>query len=169
LHPRKNLERLIRAFGQFKKNHPSDIHLLIGGRLAWQSSSIKQAWQESDVRSEIQWLGYVPDLELPDLLGSALALTYISLFEGFGVPLLEAMHAEVPIVTSNVSSLPEVAGEAAILVDPESERAIAGAMKQVASDESLRDQLIANGRVQRRKYSWDQTTEVIWQALKTIL
>ena len=169
LHPRKNLERLIRAFDQFKKDYPSDIQLLIGGRFAWQSTSIKQTWEESDVRSDIQWLGYVSDHELPDLLGSALALTYISLFEGFGVPLLEAMHAEVPIITSNVSSLPEVAGEAALLVNPISETAIAEAMQRMAGNASLRRQLIASGRVQGGKYSWDRTAKVIWNELTSLL
>lgn len=166
LHPRKNIERLIRAFGQFKKQYPSEIQLLLGGRLAWQSTSIKKEWESSEVRSTIQWMGYIPDSELPEILGSALALTYVSLFEGFGVPLLEAMEAEVPIITSNVSSLPEVAGNAALLVDPTSEEAIANALLKIATDGKLRQDLIEAGRLQKLKYSWDKTAEVIWQELE---
>ncbi|PHN03690.1 glycosyltransferase [Flavilitoribacter nigricans DSM 23189 = NBRC 102662] len=168
LHPRKNIERLIRAFGRFKQEQGGDIQLLIGGRLAWQSAAIKQTWERSEVRDDIHWLGYVPDSELPDLLGSALALTYVSLFEGFGVPLLEAMHAEVPVITSNVSSMPEVAGDAALLVDPESETAIAEAMRQIATDAKLRRRLIEAGKKQRAQYSWDKTADIIWRTLKDL-
>lgn len=168
LHPRKNMERLIRAFSQFKERDKNQIQLLIGGRFAWKSTSIKEAWEQSRVKSDIHWLGYVPDNELPELLGSALALTYISLFEGFGVPLLEAMHAEIPIITSNVSSLPEVAGNAALLVDPRSETEIVAAMSSIATDEALRHQLITAGKTQRRKYNWDLTAKVIWEELKII-
>ncbi len=165
LHPRKNIERLIRAFGQFKKQHRSDIQLLLGGRLAWQSATIKEEWERSEARAAIHWLGYIPNSELPEILGSALGLTYVSLFEGFGVPLLEAMEAEVPIITSNVSSLPEVAGKAALLVDPDSEKAIADAMVQMATDGKLRKELIAAGRQQKLKYNWNKTAEVIWKEL----
>lgn len=165
LHPRKNVERLIRAFDQFRQQHSEDVQLLLGGRLAWQSESIRREWERAQCQSDIHWLGYVPDEELPDILGSALALTYISLFEGFGVPLLEAMHTEVPIITSNVASLPEVAGEAALYVDPTSETAITDAMLTLATDASLRHQLVEAGRKQRRKYSWDKTTALVWTEL----
>lgn len=165
IHPRKNVERLIRAFDLFKKQYPSDIQLVLGGRLAWQSTTIEKAWREVECKTDIHRLGYIPEAALPQLLGSALALTYISLFEGFGVPLLEAMQAEVPVITSNLSSLPEVAGEAALLVDPTSEADIASAMQRIAVDADLRKQLIAKGLQQRRQYSWEDTAAHIWQLI----
>jgi len=94
-----------------------------------------------------------------------LALTYPSLFEGFGVPILEAMHAEVPILTSNLSSLPEVAGEAAILVDPTNTQAMAIGLKRMYQSKTLRADLIAAGRIQRQKFSWDKATKVVWENL----
>lgn len=165
IHPRKNVERLIQAFDQFRSQYPSDIQLLLGGRLAWRSSTIEKAWQEATHRDDIHLLGYIPDEELPELLGSALALTYISLFEGFGVPLLEAMRAEVPVITSNVSSLPEVAGDAALLVNPTSTSEIAHAMQRIASEPKLTQKLIAAGKQKRQAYSWDQTATIIWKVL----
>lgn len=168
IHPRKNVERLIRAFALFKAQHPSDIQLLLGGRMAWQSTEIEKAWREVVCKEEIHRLGYIPEEELPHLLGSALALTYISLFEGFGVPLLEAMQAEVPVITSNVSSLPEVAGDAALLVDPTSKSDMAAAMQRIASEAELRKKLIIAGRQQRLQYNWDDTAAHIWQLISAL-
>ena len=169
LHPRKNIERLIKAFDDFKVQNKSTIQLLLGGRLAWQSNAIKQAWEHSPFQQDIHWLGYIPDDILPEIMGSALALTYVSLFEGFGVPLLEAMETEVPIITSKVSSLPEVAGSAALLVDPLSEKEIANAMGRMFNEADLRTQLIEAGKKQRQIYSWDKTAEIIWMELGELL
>ncbi|MCB0633569.1 MAG: glycosyltransferase family 4 protein [Lewinella sp.] len=168
IHPRKNVERLIRAFDLFRSQYPSDMQLLIGGRLAWQSDSMKQVWQEAIYKNDIHGLGYIPEERLPGVLGSALALTYISLFEGFGVPLLEAMQAEVPVITSNVSSLPEVAGDAALLVDPTSEAEIARAMQEIATKPRLREELVEKGSIQRSKYSWERTADIIWDILSKV-
>jgi glycosyltransferase involved in cell wall biosynthesis len=165
IHPRKNVERLIRAFDLFKTQYPSDIQLLLGGRLAWQSDSIEKSRREAKHKDDIQLLGYIPEAALPDLVGSALALTYVSLFEGFGVPILEAMQAQVPVITGNVSSLPEVAGNAAILVDPTSEDEIAQAMYRIATEPEIRAILIDKGKIQRQQYNWEQTTDIIWNAL----
>lgn len=169
MHPRKNLERLIRAFSLFKDRTGSELKLLLGGRPAWQSTPIREAWQGSPYQTDIVWLGYIADEKLPDILGSALALTYVSMFEGFGVPLLEAMHAEVPIITSRVSSLPEVAGSAALLIDPLSEAEIAGAMEKMVADQALRQRLIEAGRQQRAGSSWDKTADTIWKALEKLV
>jgi len=165
VHPRKNVARLIEAFGLFKQATNASIKLLIGGRLAWQTGEIKTALEQSAVEQDIKLLGYIEDSRLPDLLGAALALTYPSLFEGFGVPILEAMHAEVPILTSNLSSLPEVAGEAAILVDPTNTQAMAIGLKRMYQSKTLRADLIAAGRIQRQKFSWDKATKVVWENL----
>lgn len=165
VHPRKNVARLIRAYGQFREQHAEPVLLIIGGRLAWQTGEVEEALRQSAFRSDILLPGYLSDAELPQLLGAAEALVYPSLFEGFGVPLLEAMHAEVPVLTSQVSSMPEVAGEAAILVDPHSEASIAAGMLQLLNDPALRAQLVEAGRQQRQQFSWDRATDAVWEGL----
>lgn len=169
LHPRKNIVRLLEAFALFKQQTSSPLKLLIAGRFAWQTSEIKAAYENSPVKKDIQFLGYVSDEELPRLVASALALTYISLFEGFGVPLLEAMQAQVPVLTSSVSSLPEVAGDAALLVDPTDISAMAEGMKRLYESEDLRNTLIEKGQQRVQLYSWDRAVQVVEAALAAVL
>ena len=165
LHPRKNIIRLLQAFDLFKKQTGSSMKLLVGGRLAWQSGSIKVAYENASSRADIHFLGYVSDEDLPRLTGAALALTYVSLFEGFGVPIIEAMQAGVPVMTSNVSSMPEVAGDAALLVDPTDEQQIAQGMQQLMADQQLRQTLIAKGMQRAAQFSWENTTDIIEEAI----
>lgn len=166
--PRKNLPRLIAAYDLFRQETGADVALLIGGRMAWQTGLVHAAWKAASHQEDIHFLGYLPDAELPRLVGGALALTYVSLFEGFGVPVLEAMHCDTPVITSNVSSLPEVAGDAALLVDPTEVREIAQAMEKLYRDELLRDSLIARGRQQRLAFNWDHTAETISELMDKI-
>lgn len=166
VHPRKNVHRLIAAFDQFKTATNTAPHqLLIAGRFAWQAGEVKAAYEAAKHKSDIHFLGYVSDEDSARLMGAATALAYISLFEGFGVPVLEAMYAEAPIITSNVSSLPEVAGDAALLVDPNSVEEIAIAMRRIYEDEHLCSKLVANGRLQRKQYNWQRAADVVYQAL----
>lgn len=169
IHPRKNVHRLIAAFTRFKASSGSNAQLLIGGRMAWQSGPVEQAYEQSAAKSSIQFLGFVPDEDLPSLLGGALAFVYPSLFEGFGLPILEAMQAEVPVITSNTSSMPEVAGPAALLVEPSDEAALASAMQRMAGEPQLRSRLVALGREQRQRFSWERCTEVVYQNLLNAL
>lgn len=163
IHPRKNVHRLIQAFDLFKKQTLSPVKLLIGGRFAWQTGAVKDAYDQAVFKNDIEFLGYVSDAALPRLTGAALALVYVSLFEGFGVPLLEAMHSEVPVITSNVSSMPEVAGEAGLLIDPYEVGAIAKAMQTLYEQPNLRQQLIEKGKIQRKKFTWQRAAEVVWE------
>lgn len=156
LQPRKNVDRLIRAFGQFKESCPSPVKLLIGGRKAWKTEAVEQAWQESQVREDILFTGYLSEEELFGVVAAAHAVVYVSLFEGFGLPLVEAMHAEVPILTSNTTSLPEVAGDAALLVNPNKVEEIAAGLKQLYEDPELCRVLVERGRIQRQKFDWDK-------------
>lgn len=165
VHPRKNVHRLIQAFDQFKQLTQSATKLLIGGRFAWQTGAVKNAYDHALFKNDIVLLGYVPDAELPRITGAALGLAYVSLFEGFGVPLLEAMHAEVPIITSNVSSMPEVAGEAALLVNPENTDEIVKAMQELYESATLRRDLIAKGKIQRKKFTWERAAAVVWESV----
>jgi len=169
IHPRKNVHRLIQAFDQFKKNTQSPVKLLIGGRFAWQTGEVKDAYDRADFKNDITFLGYVSNEDLPKLVGAALALVYVSLFEGFGVPLLEAMHCDVPVITSTTSSLPEVAGEAGLLVDPYDVTAIAEAMQTLYQNPVLRQNLIEKGKTQREQFNWEKATDVVWENIQWAL
>ena len=165
IHPRKNVHRLIRAFSEFKKNEQSGLKLIIAGRFAWEPGEVKKSFDQSNCKSDIHFLGYVDDKELPKLMAGSLACTYVSLFEGFGIPILQAMHCEVPIITSNISSMPEVAGKAAILIDPFSIQEIANAMRQIFEDEHLSNRLIEEGRIQRKKFTWQKAADVVYGSI----
>ncbi len=166
VHPRKNLERLIMAFDLFKQTTSSDIKLLIGGRLAWQTDTVQRIFDQSVYKVDINFLGFIPEEDLSALLGSALAMVYVSLFEGFGLPILEAMYAEVPVITANVSAMPEVAGDAALLVDPLSVGDIVLAMQKIYEEKALRKHLVNTGKIQREKFSWDRAVEETYAILK---
>lgn len=163
VHPRKNVPRLVQAFDAFKKETQAPVKLLIGGRFAWQTGEVKAAYDNAQFKKDILFLGFVPDKELPRLTGAALSLTYVSLFEGFGVPILEAMYCDVPVLTSNVTSMPEIAGEAGFLVNPLDVLEIAAGMQQLYENPGLRQDLVEKGRGQRQKFSWDKATEVVWE------
>ena len=163
VHPRKNLRRLLLAFDDFRQESGSDVKLLIAGRLAWQTQEIRELWQSLSTKEEIIFLGYLPETDLPKVLGSALAMVYISLFEGFGLPVLEAMHAEVPVITSNTSALAEVGHEATLQVDPTDLSAITSALSRIHQDAQLRQLLLEKGRTRRREFTWDHTAKEVYR------
>jgi glycosyltransferase involved in cell wall biosynthesis len=168
VHPRKNVDKLITAFDTFKTNTGSDFKLLIGGRVAWQADSVQKAYQSARFKEDILFLGFVEDNILPKIVASAYALVYVSLSEGFGIPLLEAMYCDVPVITSDTTSMPEVAGDAAILVNPTDIEAIAGAMQQLIDNQLLRNSLIEKGRMQRTKFDWNVSSEKLYEYCKHI-
>lgn len=168
VHPRKNVDRLIKAFDRFKAQSNAPTKLLIGGRRGWQTEEVQKAYDQALFKKDIVFLGYLNEQVLPDLVASAIALVYVSLFEGFGVPLLEAMHAEVPIITSNTSSMPEVAGEAAIKVTPTNIDSICLALQEVYEKADLRNQLVEHGKKQRELFSWEKAAGVIWENLEEV-
>lgn len=169
MHPRKNLPRLIAAFDRFKAQTGSPALLLLAGRLAWQTGEIRSAFDTAAHRNDIVFMGYVPDEALPSLTGAALALTYVSLFEGFGVPLLEALHCETPVLYSDVSSMPEVAGPAGLPVNPHSEISIAEGMSRLWHEPALRRQLTELAAAQRAKFSWERAADVVAGALREVM
>ena len=166
VHPRKNIERLIIAYDLYRRQNPDGIPLLIGGRLAWQTDGVRAAYDRSAFRADIRMLGYVAEAELPRLLNGALALVYPSLDEGFGVPLLEAMHAEVPVVCSDRASLPEVGGTAARYFNPEDPAAIAAALTDIVRNPALRARLVAAGRTRKARYTWDASAHIVADTLR---
>ena len=169
LHPRKNTHRLFKAFDKFKSENNSDVKLLIAGRWGWQVDEIKKAFKEMKHADDVIFADYLNQDTLSKVTASASAMVYPSLFEGFGIPVLEAMRCGTPVVTSKVSSMPEVAGEAAIMVDPESVDEIANAMRSVYFDKDLRKNLSEKSIRQAGLFSWDITAERLWEALEKVI
>lgn len=165
LHPRKNISRLIRAFARFKKASQSDMKLVLAGPEFWGMKDIKLALSESGMQQEVVFTGRLPNEELGKVLGSAMALTFIPYYEGFGIPLVEAMEAGVPILTSNISSLPEVAGNAAIKVNPFDEQDISNGMLRIYNSAAERSELIRLGQIQKQNFSWDRSAQLLWECM----
>ena len=166
VHPRKNVHRLIAAFDIFKEKTNAEHQLLIAGRFAWQTGEVKSAYEQATFKENIVFLNYIDNDTLTELMASAFALTYISLFEGFGVPLIEAMNCDVPVITANVSSMPEVAGDAGLCVTPTDINDIASAMISLYQNPNLREDLIKKGRIQREKFDWKKSAEIAYQNLR---
>lgn len=156
LEPRKNLGFLIRCFAQLFQEHPSlDINLVLVGVSGWKNADIFQAVeQHPQLKSRIFFTGYVPDADLSAIYSGALAFVYPSLYEGFGLPPLEAMQCGIPVITSNTSSLPEVVGDAGILINPRQPDELCQAMLNLMQNSQLRNQLSERSRQQAQNFSW---------------
>lgn len=166
LHPRKNLVNLFRSFDLFKLSDEQGIKLMIVGEKMWWTNQIREAYEKMTHKQDVIFSGRLGLDDLKKVVGSALALTYVSYFEGFGIPIVEAFYAETPVITSNITSMPEVAGNAAILVDPFSVESIRDAMIKVSRDEPFRLSLIEKGRLQRQKFSWQQSADRLWKSME---
>lgn len=169
IQPRKNLQRLFKAFDQFKKQSGASHKLVIAGQKYFWNKVMKDSLAACEYKNDIIFLGRVQEHELHQLTASAFASVYVPLFEGFGIPLLEAMHCEVPVIASNVSSLPEVAGDAALYCNPTEIAEIAGAMLKLYNDKKLCIDLIAKGNKRKQKFSWDHTADLLWKSCETTL
>ncbi len=169
LHPRKNLARLFPAFDLFKKSDNQNIKLLIVGEKKWWTAEINNAFEEMDHKQDVIFTGRLDISELHLVLASALATAYVSYFEGFGIPIIESYFCDVPVITSNVTSMPEVSGDASLLVDPFSVTSITNALTQMATNEKLRESLIEKGRVRRKMYSWQKTSERLWDSMEKLI
>lgn len=157
--PKKNLDRLIQAFEIVRKKFPR-IQLLIAGKTWSQFADLKFAkhvsWREVSQTSQVKYLGYVAEKDLPDLYAGAEALVLPSLYEGFGIPAVEAMSIGIPVLASNVASLPEVVADAGILFDPMDVKDMADKIELVLSlDEKRKRELIKKGMIRARRFSWD--------------
>ncbi len=169
LHPRKNLINLFKAFDIFRKQYTEPVNLLIVGAKMWWTKTIESTFKNMIFKEDVVFVGRLNINELKNVFGSALALTYVSYFEGFGIPIVEAFHAETPVITSNVTSMPEVAGDAALLVNPFSPISIAEAMLEIAGNKDLQNDLIRKSRVRRVQFSWQQTAERLWNTIEKAL
>ncbi len=160
LQPRKNLVRLIRAYARLRSEREDfSLQLVIVGRKLWLANEIFDEVKRHRWAGDVILTGYVADEDLPALYRAARAFVYPSLFEGFGLPPLEAMACGTPVVTSDVSSLPEVAGDAALLIDPNDEQALANALVEITRDERLRAELREKGIAQAKKFAWRDVAE----------
>ena len=169
VHPRKNIIRLLQAFDLFKQSSESAMKLVIAGSFFWGKTKLDETLQKMKFKDDVIFTGRVPDAQLPKLMAAAFCLAFVSYFEGFGIPLVEAMRSGVPIITSNITSMPEVAGPAALYVNPFKMEEIADAMIRISNDSSLRKQLILNGEVQSKKFSWDAASQELWSIIKSML
>ena len=168
LHPRKNLARLFTAFDQFKQHNQNDVKLVIVGEKRWWTEPIQQAYVAMRCKDEVLFTGRLSAEDLHLVTAAAFASVYVSYFEGFGIPILEAFRCDTPVITSNVTSMPEVAQDAALLVNPFNEDSIADAMVKVL-DPEVRKALIEKGRVRAQDFSWDRTADVIWNSLMKVV
>ena len=169
MHPRKNIKRLIEAYTAFRQKNNCDHKLLLAGAIWWSKSSMEEAYNTSPFKNDIIFTGRLSDDELKKVLGSAFALSFVPIFEGFGLPIVEAFQSEVPVICSNTTSMPEVAGNAAILIDPFNVESIVAGMEKMVSDDALRRSLIQLGKLQKQKFTWDNTAILFWWSIEKCL
>ncbi|MEZ4798522.1 MAG: glycosyltransferase family 1 protein [Flavobacteriales bacterium] len=169
IHPRKNLQRILPAFFEFKKQSKSDVKMLVVGNIFWQDDALKAAIEKGKSSGDVVMAGRLNPDELRLALGGALANIYTSYFEGFGIPVVEAFQAGVPVVTSNVTSLPEIAGDAALQVDPFSVNEITQAMLEIFNNLELRKQLISKGFERSKQFTWQIAADKMWQEINKSL
>lgn len=166
IHQRKNLPNMMKAFTQFRTSTATEMKFIIAGAKRWWNEEMQNAYENSKFKNDILFIGRVNDDELPKITGAAFALLFASRFEGFGIPIVEAMKCGVPVITSKSSSMPEVAGDAGILVNPDSVDEICDAMKLISSDESLRADLSVRGMERSKAFSWDRSAQLFWKSIE---
>jgi glycosyltransferase involved in cell wall biosynthesis len=174
LQPRKNINRLIEAFSQIipersdnkeVKSHTKNLQLIIIGKKGWMYEEILKKPKELNIENKVKFLDFVPDEDLAVFYKNAVCYVLPSLYEGFGLPILEAMQHDCPVITSNISSLPEAGGDAALYVNPKDINDISLKIKQLISDINLRRSLIQKGKKQITKFNWEKTAR---ETLKTL-
>ncbi len=180
LHPRKNVGNLLDAYDRFSSENGPDVRMVVVGERMWKKNvtrDTKNVMRNTDsfgsriTRHDppVLFTGRLEPDELRLVMGAALALTFVPWYEGFGIPVVEAMAAGVPVLTSHVTSLPEVGGEAVLYADPASVESIAEGMTRLAADEKLRHDLIEKGLERSRSFSWDKTARKVWLTIDTVI
>jgi glycosyltransferase involved in cell wall biosynthesis len=166
--PRKNYARLIQSLAQLR-NQGIDIHLVIAGGKGWLENPIYKTISDTHMEDFVHFIGFVADEDLPALYRNATCIAFPSLYEGFGLPILEGMASGVPVLTSNVSSLPEVAGDAAIMVDPYDLDAITDGLQRLILDSDLRNMLIEKGLSRARQFTWEKSARQLLGIYQNLL
>jgi glycosyltransferase involved in cell wall biosynthesis len=168
LQPRKNLQRLIRAFQQLLPQHPQ-LQLVLAGPTGWLSQPIREYVQQHTLEKNVLFPGYIAEKDKAALISGAKIFAYPSLYEGFGFPALEAQACGTPLLTSTTSSLPEVAGDGAIFVNPEDDEAMIGGLQQLLENELLRQKCITRGYDNVRRFSWEKTAQTVLQVMEAMI
>ncbi len=169
LEPRKNLVRLLTAYASLKHEDQLAFPLILVGRVGWSAAKIIELVENLGHRGLVRHLNYVPDEDVPVLYNLASAVVYPSIYEGFGLPALEAMASGCPVVTTQTSSLPEVVGEQAVTIDPLSVESIRSGLTKMIGDADLRVRLKKAGPIQAKKFSWLKTVRGIQQVLEKMV
>lgn len=167
VHPRKNVLSLLKAFEHFKATFSHPHQLVIVGRKAWMTQELEDFYAQMQFKNEVIWIEKIERTDLLELMQHAYGLVYTSLFEGFGIPILEAMTLGLPVICSNTSSMPEVAGNAALLVQPNNINEIAEAMNELIINDELRNGLIAKGKTQATHFDWNSSAEKVVEIIKS--
>lgn len=167
IEPRKNYPNLIKAFAEFSKKYPK-YRLIIVGRDGWQFEETYKAIHENYMQKKVHFLGYLSEKSIVNLYNMAEAFVFPSLYEGFGIPPLDAMRCGCPVIAANTSSLPEVVGNAGILIDPKNPHSITAAMLKIVENKELRDTMVQNGFAQAKKFSWEASAKRLLEIIKKI-
>lgn len=168
LNPRKNIQNTLKSFDLFKTKTKSDYKFIIVGEKLWKEKAIEKCYKNLKHKEDIIFKGRLYNKDLKDLLASATALLYVSFFEGFGIPVVEAMKCGTPVITSTKSSLPEIAGSSAILCNPNDINNIAKQMEKI-TETKTREYYIQKGFVNAEKYNWDNTAKGVWKSIDKVL
>lgn len=169
VHKRKNVLKMLQAFDMFKAATGLPHKFVLVGTNMWKDRKMEEEYKKLHCFEDTLWLGRVEPQELNTLVASAEALMYASIFEGFGIPIVEAFAAETAVITSNVSSMPEVGGDAVLYVDPYSVESISDGMCRIVSDTAYRNELISKGRIRKELFSWDKSADKFWQVIEDSL
>ena len=169
LQPRKNLGNLLLAFDAFKKNNRSTFKLLVVGANYFISDEMKSIFAGLQHSNDVLFTGHLSKTELTQVMGSAEALAFVSYFEGFGIPIVEAMKAGCPVIVGNQTSCPEIAGDAALVCDPFDILSIQTALETLFTDDTLKMKLKSKGIERAKQFTWDNTARKVWDVLEPIL
>ncbi len=169
IEPRKNLVRLIKAYILMRRDTGIDVKLVITGQKGWLTGRLYKSLGGLELHDDLIFTGYVPHQDLPLLMNAARVFVFPSLYEGFGLPVLEAMSCGTPVVTSDISSLPEIVGRAAVLVNPYDEESIAAGLGRILADDELRRRLATEGLEQAARFSWDQAARETLAVYRRVL
>ena len=167
--PRKNVAGLLRAFDQFRMQHVDAFKLVLVGEHMFKTREMERAYKSMAFKKDVVFTGRLNIERLKMVMGAASGLVFVPFFEGFGIPLVEAMRCNVPIVSSNTTSMPEVVGEAAILVDPHSTTEIASAMVHLVETAGMAEELASKGEERCKLFSWDITARRLWEAVEIVI
>ncbi|NJM14399.1 MAG: glycosyltransferase family 4 protein [Bacteroidales bacterium] len=166
--PRKNVARLLRAFDVFRQYIKEDFRLVIAGANKFGLNEVNETLKNMAYKDSVLFVGRKSPDDLKKIVASAFALTYIPVFEGFGIPILEAFYCNVPVITSNVTSMPEVAGDAAILIDPYSVDSIKNGMLELYHNQDLCKGLVQKAQERAKMFTWDKTANNLWQGIEKV-